>query len=465
MKKRIICFVLAILSLLAVCSCSCVRGNSKYDYDDLTEYIKLPNYKSHEFSLDEDDIKLAIGTYLMQYSSEYTIKRGDRVNVDIKFYKLQAPGVSIKGEEITELFQDDIWLDNVATPNADGKYQISYQIENGIIGSKISSSPINKQYTLADDFFVEEYRGTEVFVDITVNNKEAERGDVVMASYTGYYINDDGSIVQEDGKDKTFDTSDSSIFYIGSHLAIDDFEEGLIGASVGVEKDIYATFPEDYEPVADLAGKRVLFRAKVKTFYTAPKYNDAFVQTYFVGFETTKEFEEALKKEYTLTLVYEYISENAQVIEYPKAEYKAAEKQLFEIEGAFASNMNTTLDKYIESTYGMTRDEYIKSNMKTEMIFYSLRNMIGDSIEPTEAEMSAAKDNLIADYKNQYMQNDGLTESVALSSAKEMVEALGESYIYENVLYTKIDDVIPTQVSVTLDPADYTDYVFDAQTE
>ncbi len=464
MKKRIICFVLAIVSLLAVCSCSCVRGNSKYDYDDLTEYIKLPNYKSHDFSLDEDDIKLAIGTYLMQYSSEYTIKRGDKINVDIKFYKLKAPGVSVKDEEITELFQDDIWLDNVATPNSEGKYQISYQIENGIIGSKIGAE-IKKEYTLADDFFIEEYRGTEVFVDITVNNKQAERGDVVMASYTGYYINDDGSIVQEEGKDKTFDTSDSSAFYIGSHLAIDDFEKGLIGASVGVEKDIYATFPEDYEPVADLAGKRVLFRVKVKSFYTPPTYNDAFVQTYFVGFKNTKEFEEALKKEYTLTLVYEYISENSEVFEYPKAEYKAAEKQLVEIEGTFASKMNTTLDKYLQSTYGMTRDEYIKSNMKTEMIFYSLRNMIGDSIEPTKAEMSVAKDNLIADYKNQYMQNDGLTESAALSSAKEMVDALGEAYIYENVLYTKIDDIIPTQVSVTVVPADYTDYVFDAQAE
>ncbi|MBE6674986.1 MAG: hypothetical protein E7596_07750 [Ruminococcaceae bacterium] len=465
MKKRIICFVLVIVSLLAACSCSCVRGNSKYDYDDLTEYIKLPNYKNHEYSLKEDDLKLAIGTYLMQYASEYTIKRGDRVNVDIRFFKLKAPGVSIKAEEITELFQDDIWLENVATPDSQGKYQISYQIENGIIGTKINGKAINKQYTLADDFFVEEYRGTEVFVDITVNNKQAERGDVVMASYTGYYLNDDGTIMQEEGKDKTFDTSDSSAFFIGAHLAIDDFENGLIGATIGEEKDIYATFPSDYEPVADLAGKKVLFKAKIKSFYTAPTYDDSFVQTYFVGFKTTKEFEEALKKEYTLTIVYEYISENSEIFEYPKAEYKAAEKQLIEIEGSFASNMNTTLDKYLQSTYGMTRDEYIKSNMKTEMIFYSLRNMIGASIEPTEAEMSAARDNLIADYKNQYMQNDGLTESAALATAKDMVDALGESYIYENVLYSKIDNIVPTQVKVTLVPAVYDDYVFDAQTK
>ena len=125
--------------------------------------------------------------------------------------------------------------------------------------------------------------------------------------------------------------------------------------------------------------------------------------------------------------------------------------------------MNMTLDSYIQKTYNMTRDAYIKSNMKTEMIFYSLRNLIGDAVEPTENELAIAKDNLIAQYKNEYMQTDGLTESAALAAAREIVDALGESYLYEQVLYTKIDDIIPSQVTVEFVPAVYDNYVFDAQ--
>lgn len=462
MKKRIICLLLVALTLLAVCSCACVRGDKKYDYDDMSEYITLPNYLSHTFSCEEDSIKQAIGTYLMQYSSEYTIKRGDRVNVDLKFFNRIDPETSLKGDEIKELYKDDFWLEHVATPDSDGNYQISYQVENGIIGSKLKAT-ITKEYTLAEDFYVEEYRGKTVFVDITVNNTVLEMGDVLIASYTGYYVDENGKIIQENGKDKTFDSSEKSSFYIGSHLAIEDFEQGLIGMTVGVEKDIYATFPEDYKPAANMAGKKVMFRVKVTSLFTPPTYNDAFVQNYFTTFKTVAEFEEALRNEYLLSLVYEYITQNAVVIEYPKAEYKAAEKQLLSIEGSFAQQMNTTLDAYLKSEYGMTRDAYIKSNMKTEMIFYSLRTSIGASVEPTEEEMDAEKDALVAYYKSTYMKESGYTETQALAAAKEFVDNLGDSYIYEQVLYTKIDKYIPAHVKTTSVPSAHESYVFDAQ--
>ena len=233
---------------------------------------------------------------------------------------------------------------------------------------------------------------------------------------------------------------------------------------VGQEKDIYATFPTDYEPDPTLAGKKVLFRVKLKSLYEPPVYNDAFVQNYFSTFKTTKEFEDALVKEYTLTLVYDYISNYSQIIEYPEAEYAAAQDQLEEISETWVQNYGMTLDSYILSTYGMTRDAYIKSNMKTEMIFYTLRNMIGTPAIPTETEIAAMKETLINDYKNQYMSEQGLTESAALSAANEFVETLGHAYIYEQVMYDKIDNIIPSHVTTKLIPSEY-EYVFDAKTE
>ena len=462
--KRILSFVLIAVTIFALVSCSCFRSEEKYGYDDMTKYIRLPNFRAHKFEIKEDSIKQAIGTYLMQYASEYTVKRGDKINVDIKFYALKDPEVDIKGDEITELFMDDVWLNNVATPLADGGYQVSYQIENAILGSKIKST-VNKQFTMADDFFAEEYRGQKLFVDITVNNRECQLGDVLIASYKGYHIDENDAIVKEDGKEKIFDESDSTSFYIGSHLAIEDFEQGLIGMTVGVEKDIYATFPEDYEADKTLAGKKVLFKVTIKTFYTASTYDDAFVTKYFTSFKNTAEFEEGLRKEYLLSLIYEYISSNAKILSYPKAEYKAAANQLEAIEDTWVQSYGMTLDKYILTTYNMTRDEYIKSNMKTEMIFYALRNEIGSSVIPTKTELSKEKDGLISYYKDYYINNDKMTENAASTAALEFVNNLGESYIYEQVLYGKIDDVITDMVEFSTVAPEHTDYIFDAQVQ
>ena len=111
----------------------------------------------------------------------------------------------------------------------------------------------------------------------------------------------------------------------------------------------------------------------------------------------------------------------------------------------------------------MTIDQYIKSNMKTEMIFYYLRDLIGASAIPTETELTAMKESLVKSYKNQYMQNEGLTESQAIVKANEYVEALGDTYVYEQVMYGKLDDIIAKQVKTKLIPSTK-DYIFDAKT-
>ena len=270
-------------------------------------------------------------------------------------------------------------------------------------------------------------------------------GDVVLCAYIGYYIDENGNIVQENGKDKTFDSSSNSAFYIGSNLAIADFENGIAGMAIGEVKDIYATFPSDYQ-AEDLAGKRVLFRVTLNSIYDAPEYNDAFVQSYFPTFQTTKEFEDALMKEYILDRVYDYIDSNAVVIEYPKAEYDRANSELEDIADDFLNGYGISIDNYLMYNYGMTRDEYIKSNMKTEMIFYYLRQLLGKKVNPGVDELIAKRESLIEEYKNQYISSNGMSEKDALASATEFVDALGGDYIFEEVMYEKIDDFIANVV-------------------
>lgn len=429
-----------------------VNGMEKYNYD-MSDYISLPDYKNHRFEIDMADIKHAIGTYLMQFSSEYTVRRGDKIQVDIRFYDLLDPVIDAKGSEITELSRQNLWLEAVGMPNGEGEYQISSLVERNIVGAKFNNT-VSFSLNMDDGFFVEEYRGKRLFVDITVKNKACEAGDVLTAAYTGYYIDENGNIIKENGKDKTFDSSDNSPFFIGSHLAIEDFEKGLIGSLIGEEKDIYATFPEDYASNPALAGQRVLFKVKIKALYTPPAYNDDFVKKYFSTSETVEEFESLLIRELVLSKVYDYIDENAQVLEYPIKEYNEAKAQLDNIAEIFQSQYGMTIEQHISSQYDMSIDQYIKSNMKTEMIFYRLQEIIGADAIPTEAEIKAEREALIEQNKNEYMSSQGLTQSQAIAEAKKYVDSLGADYIYEQVMYDKIDDIIPKLVQKDIIPTD-----------
>ena len=122
-------------------------GFVKYAYDDMSEYIKLPDFINHTFDVKEDSIKQAIGTYLMQYSTEYTAKRGDKVQIDVKFYDVPLE-VDIRGEEITELAIDGQWIEGLGMP--DGGYQLSRVIEENVIGMKIGTT-VSILVTLDDD--------------------------------------------------------------------------------------------------------------------------------------------------------------------------------------------------------------------------------------------------------------------------------------------------------------------------
>ena len=67
---------------------------------------------------------------------------------------------------------------------------------------------------------------------------------------------------------------------LGQGNFIPGFEEGIAGAKAGEERDVIATFPDDY-PVATLAGKDANFDVKVKEVATAvrPEVDDEFAKT------------------------------------------------------------------------------------------------------------------------------------------------------------------------------------------
>ncbi len=82
---------------------------------------------------------------------------------------------------------------------------------------------------------------------------------------------------------------------LGSGNFIPGFEEGLTGAKAGEDREVDATFPEDY-PEANLAGKTARFDVKVKEVGApeTPPLDDEFAKG--LGIESVEKLRETVKR-------------------------------------------------------------------------------------------------------------------------------------------------------------------------
>ena len=344
------------------------------------------------------------------------------------------------------------------TDNSDGgSGDIPAEDDIGLVGD------LKYQYNLEDYITLPELSGEIIEIELDDIQREIDTyilnfskrsnkticmiGDVADVSYIGYLLDENGKILSVDGKTVTFDERESYGVYLGSALAHKALEAGIVGMSVGEQRDIYVTMPDDYFE-SDLAGKRVLFDVQLSAIFEAPLYNDEFVKENFDEHKTTTELENSI----ILGKLYDIIKEKAVVKEYPEKEYSALVKELAASEEAFERENGITLDEYIEAQYGMTRDEYVKSEIKSELIRYALAQKEG--VSATDEEMLAEKKELVSYYKA-YYKNKGMSESDAQRNANSIVNDLGKSYLYENIILQKTEEKIFDIVRLEKKPATY----------
>ena len=86
---------------------------------------------------------------------------------------------------------------------------------------------------------------------VTVD-RPAENGDTVVIDFEGFM----------DGKPFDGGKAEGHSLELGSNSFIPGFEDQLVGAKAGDEKDVNVSFPEDYH-ARELAGKPALFKVKV----------------------------------------------------------------------------------------------------------------------------------------------------------------------------------------------------------
>ncbi len=140
-------------------------------------------------------------------------------------------------------------------------------------------------------------------VDQQIKNMQDRHGKMVEAAEGAEVKNGDFTTIDFKGfvDDKPFAGGEGKDYplQIGSGSFIPGFEDQLVGAKVGEERDVNVTFPEDYH-AKELAGKPALFKCKVNSIKEKelPALDDAFAKE-VSKFETLDELKADIRKNLT----------------------------------------------------------------------------------------------------------------------------------------------------------------------
>jgi trigger factor len=120
---------------------------------------------------------------------------------------------------------------------------------------------------------------------LVVADRKAKEGDTVHLDYSGFV----GDHQFEGG------TAENQTLLLGSKSFIPGFEEQLVGACAGEEREVTVTFPADYH-AEDLAGKEAIFKCKIHDIKEEelPSLDDEFAKD-VSEFDTLKEFKDDIK--------------------------------------------------------------------------------------------------------------------------------------------------------------------------
>ncbi len=188
--------------------------------------------------------------------------------------------------EIT-LTEDKEEIDQIMDGKADLAYTMAFEILPEIELGDMSSYKFEKLVAEVDE--KEHQRGIDQVlegrVDYAAVEREAQDKDRVTIDFIG----------RIDGEAFEGGTAEDTPVVLGQGQFIPGFEEGLMGAKAGDEKDVKSTFPEEYQ-VEALAGKEAIFEVKVKEVAEpkSPELNEEFASS--MGFEDVDKFKDAVKE-------------------------------------------------------------------------------------------------------------------------------------------------------------------------
>lgn len=251
-----------------------------------------------------------------------------------------------------------------------------------------------------------EYKGIEVKkLSDEVTNEEVEaRIEGLMANNITLEIKEDGTL--EEGDTAIFDfegfhngeafeggKAENFELEIGSNQFIPGFESQMVGMTVGEEKDLNVTFPEEYH-AEHLAGEEVVFKVKLHEIKVKvkPELTDEWVATLNREEKTVEALKEALENEIKLEKQHQNknlsldealkkIADNTKV-DIPEEMVEYEVRQAFKNIENQAAQYGLDLETYISLT-GMQEEE-LRFQVRLESAQRILNSLIIEAIAKKE---------------------------------------------------------------------------------
>jgi trigger factor len=182
-------------------------------------------------------------------------------------------------------------IEMVSTPESEGE-PLKFKFEVGVrppakLGTYKGLEVGKEEQEVPDEIVdTEVERIREGFARLEQVEREAAEGDSLLIDFEGFV---DGSAFQGGA-------AEDYLLALGSDQLIEGFEEQLVGAEAGEEREVEVTFPEDYQ--ADhLAGNDAVFKVKVKEVRekVLPELDDDFASD-ASEFDTLDELREDIRE-------------------------------------------------------------------------------------------------------------------------------------------------------------------------
>lgn len=272
---------------------------------------------------------------------------------------------------------------------------------------------------------------------IDVDDRAVADGDMVTLDFEGFV---DG-VAFEGGKGTDYPLT------IGSNSFIPGFEEQLVGAVIGEEKEVNVTFPEDYH-AADLAGKAAVFKCTVKEIKEKelPALDDEFASE-VSEFDTLAEYKEDVKKQLAEKKeidaknekedkVIDAIIEGAEMV-IPEAMIQTQQRQMADDFAQRLQMQGLSIDQYFQFT-GLTREKFLEQmkpqaekRIKTRLVLEAVAE--AEKIDVTEEEYKAELQKMADAY------------SMKLEEMEDMIGAFEQKAIKSDLKIRKAVDFVVAQ--------------------
>ena len=437
--KKLLCLMLALVMCAAVFS-----GCGKFDIDgeDLSVYVKLGDITNFSY----DEIVKSFEAY-----------REEQAEGTITFYA--TTGYTLDFQVLAETVDESgntaalaKWTHNTESDSVKGydvyRYGANSAFDYGLVYNvtDVAQSTTNQRLIRIDEAFSftmtldEDYEDTDLAgqtVKFTVTVKRAlpavysdsyiaeylqlfyaaaaaskdtiEYGDTVRMNFTGTI----------DGERFDGGTAEDYIIIVGEAGFVDGFEDQLVGHANKEKFDITVTFPEDYKPNPDLAGKEAVFAIQIKDVYND---NDLIAKN--TPFSDMWELKYAFRVQcYAELALMNMVIDRSEEIELPA-------KLVSDFKKIYSAYVKRDVADWQDYYYYYTGVKYSKSEIK-EMIYPD-----GDKAYIEESAKSAAFQYIVVKLAQQALDIKYTDKDYALNLqqyADEFTAYYGETYTPEDI--------------------------------